>query len=122
MLLRYLWGSLGFVGLGLAVIGVMLPIMPRVPFLLLSAFGFARSSPRFHRRLMTHSVFGPQIRQWQDHRAISFRVKVISIGSMAGGLCISFFLLPPHLWLIQVAVLALVSLFIATRPAPPPTG
>ena len=94
--------------------------MPTVPFLIVAAFAFARSSPRFHRRLMDHRIFGPQIRQWQDHHAIERRVKVIAIASMAGGLCVSYFLLPPELWLVQFGVLALVSVFIASRPAPPP--
>lgn len=118
--MRYFWGGLGFLALALAVIGTALPIMPTVPFLIVAAFAFARSSPRFHARLMNHRIFGPQIRQWQYHRAIERRVKILAIGSMAVGLCVSFFLLPPRLWLAQAAVLALVSLFIATRPAPPP--
>lgn len=118
--MRYVWGGLGFLAIALAVIGTVLPIMPTVPFLIVAAFAFARSSPRFHRRLMNHRIFGPQIRQWQDHHAIERRVKVIAIASMAGGLCVSYFLLPPELWLVQCGVLALVSVFIASRPAPPP--
>ncbi len=117
--MRYFWSAVGFLGVALAVIGTVTPIVPTVPFLIMAAYGFARSSPRFHAKLMNHRLFGPQIRQWQDHQAIDRRVKIFSIASMAGGLCVSYFLLAPKYWLIQVAVLTLVSIFIVTRPAPP---
>lgn len=117
--MQLIWGTVGLLGLVLAVIGTVLPIMPTVPFLIVAAFGFARSSPRLHRRIMNHPVFGPQIHDWQEYRAISTRVKYIVCLSMAGGLCVSFFLLPLPFWLGQVVVLALVALFVVTRNSPP---
>lgn len=120
--MRLFWGSVGFLAVTLALAGTVLPILPTVPFLLLAAFAFARSSPRFHDRLMAHPVFGRQIREWQEHGAIASRVKVLAIGGMAVGLAVSAFVLPTPVWLVQVMVLALVAVFIATRPVPPPSA
>jgi len=119
--MRLLWSAIGFLAIVLAFAGTVLPIMPTVPFLIVAAFAFNRSSPRFHHMLMTHPIFGPQIRDWQEHRAIDPRVKVIVCASMAIGLCISWFILPPRFWMMQAGILALVAIFIVTR-ANPPTG
>ena len=77
--MRLLWGAIGILAIVLALAGSVLPIVPTVPFLIVAAFAFNRSSPRFHNMLMTHPVFGPQIRDWQEHRAIDPRVKVANL-------------------------------------------
>lgn len=118
----WFWWFVGFAGLGLALLGLVLPIMPTVPFLIVAAYGFNRSSPRFHAMLMNHRIFGPQIQEWHDHRAIDPRVKAVVVVSMAAGLCVSFFILPRGWWLAQVAVLTLVAIYIVTRPNPPRKG
>ena len=117
--MRLLWGAIGILAIVLALAGSVLPIVPTVPFLIVAAFAFNRSSPRFHNMLMTHPVFGPQIRDWQEHRAIDPRVKVIVCVSMAVGLCVSWFILPHHYWAVQVVILTAVAVFIVTRANPP---
>jgi uncharacterized membrane protein YbaN (DUF454 family) len=51
-------------------LGVVLPLLPTTPFLLLAAWCFARSSPRFHHWLLYRSWFGSYLRHWQQHRAL----------------------------------------------------
>ncbi|NIM69125.1 MAG: DUF454 family protein, partial [Xanthomonadales bacterium] len=75
---------LGFVFLGLALLGVMLPLMPTTPFVLVAAACFARSSARWHQWLLANGTFGPMIRDWERRRCIGCRVKAIAIGSMIG--------------------------------------
>jgi len=74
---------LGFLFLGLAILGAVLPILPSTPFLLLSAWFFARSSEKWHRWLLESELFGPMLRNWEDNRCISIRTKVFAVLSMA---------------------------------------
>ena len=68
--LRVLLVSVGWLSLVLGVIGIFLPLLPTTPFLLLTATCFAKSSPRFHRWLLSHPRLGPPIHNWQQHRCI----------------------------------------------------
>ncbi|CNI09357.1 DUF454 family protein [Yersinia mollaretii] len=72
---RWLLIILGWLAVVLATLGVVLPLLPTTPFLLLAAWCFARSSPRFHHWLLYRSWFGSYIRTWQQHRALLPGVK-----------------------------------------------
>ena len=69
----------GFGCVGLAALGVFLPLLPTTPFLLVAAACFARSSPRFYRVLLGNRVFGPLIGDWREHRSVPRRAKVMAI-------------------------------------------
>jgi len=89
----YLWISIGLLFLLLAVIGVVLPLLPTTPFVKLAAACFARSSPRLHGWLLKSEVFGPALRDWENNKCISQRVKTLAIAMMVviGGISILFF-------------------------------
>ncbi|MEH6593161.1 MAG: YbaN family protein [Halioglobus sp.] len=76
--------SIGFLFLGLAILGALLPVVPSTPFLLLAAWFFARSSEKWHQRLLNSQLFGPIIRNWEASRCISCRTKLVSITLMLG--------------------------------------
>ena len=59
----------------LGLVGVVLPIVPTVPFLLVAAACFARASPALYRRLVASRGFGPVILEWRRHRSIPWRTK-----------------------------------------------
>jgi uncharacterized membrane protein YbaN (DUF454 family) len=67
---------LGWLAVALAALGVVLPLLPTTPFLLLAAWCFARSSPRFHYWLLYRSWFGSYLRHWQQHRALPPGMKI----------------------------------------------
>ncbi len=112
--------SLGILCVALGIIGVALPILPTTPFMLLAAFFFAKSSDRLHLWLLIHPRFGPQIRNWQAHGAISKNAKFMAVLTMLGVLALSFLLgLSLLVISIQAASMAAASAFILTRPLPP---
>ena len=86
----------GFAFLGIGLVGVVMPVLPTTPFILLAAACFARSSKRFHDWLLHHRHFGPIVREWREHRSIPHRTKLFAIAMMAAtlGASIVFFVRP----------------------------
>jgi uncharacterized membrane protein YbaN (DUF454 family) len=74
--------ALGLGAAALAVAGVALPILPTTPFLLVSAWAFARSSPRLEAWLRDHPRLGPPLRNWEQRRAIPRRAKAVAVASL----------------------------------------
>lgn len=115
--MRYLWAFLGLICVGLALVGMVLPLLPTVPFLLLAAFFFARSSERLHYWLLSHSTFGPLIEDWQARGAIRPKAKRIATLSIILVLALSLALkINLVVIIIQGLVLGCVLAFIWTRP------
>jgi uncharacterized membrane protein YbaN (DUF454 family) len=84
--------ALGFLFLGIGALGVVLPLLPATPFVLVSAACFARSSEKWHRWLLANPTFGPMVRNWEQDRCITCRVKLIAVLSMlvVGGVSIFY--------------------------------
>jgi uncharacterized membrane protein YbaN (DUF454 family) len=110
----YLAGGIACVGLG--VIGVLLPIMPTVPFLLLAAFCFARSHPVWEQRLLDHPRYGPSLRDWRERQAISRRAKISAVVAMTAGVGFTWLTVGWPWVLISIAVLTICGTWIWTRP------
>ncbi|UCG84685.1 MAG: YbaN family protein [Dehalococcoidia bacterium] len=72
--------AVGSFSVGLAFIGIFVPILPTVPFLLLAAACYARSSERFSNWLLNNRLFGKVIRDYRDGKGVPPRTKAIAIG------------------------------------------
>lgn len=79
----------GIISLVLGVVGIFLPVVPTVPFVLLASFCFARSSKRFHDMLINNPHFGLIIRNYEEGKGIPRRIKFRAIGLLWAGLVIS---------------------------------
>ena len=77
--MRYLYFICGLICVGVGVAGIFLPLVPTTPLILLAAFCFSKSSERMHRWLTEHRRFGPMIRDWQQHRVIRPRAKLMAV-------------------------------------------
>ena len=116
--MQAIWLILGLVSLTLGGIGIFLPLLPTVPFMLLAAFFFSKSSERLHNWLVTHPVFGPFIEDWQRNKSISKRVKIYATVSIVAVFLISLILgLKSVLVILQAIILGFALFFIWTRPA-----
>ena len=108
---RHLWTLGGLASVALGVIGVFVPLLPTVPFMLLAAFCFARGSERFHTWLMDHPQFGPAIHDWQRHGAISRRAKIAAMVAIALAFGLSLVLgVKTWVLIVQAVVLSCVVL------------
>ena len=118
---RWAWWLLAYVSLGLGLIGVALPGLPTVPFVLLAAFAAARGSRQLHRWLLAHRRFGPMIHSWQAYGAVSRRGKWLATAMMAASAGLMF-LTAPAWWMAAIgsAIMAVVATWLWLRPEPPP--
>ncbi|MEZ0469075.1 YbaN family protein [Luteimonas salinilitoris] len=125
---RWAWWLLAYASLGLGLIGVFVPGLPTTVFVLIAAWAAARGSERLHRWLLTHPRFGPAIRDWRAHGAVSRRAKWMATAAMAA--CAAILLLvmplfPAHRWwmtALPVACMAIVAAWLWLRPEPPDAG
>ena len=115
-MLRTLFLLGGFLCVGLAVLGVVVPGLPTTPFLLLAAACFARSSERFYAWLVGNRVFGPMIRDWRATRSMSRRSKIIALASIVvvGGASVVF-VIEHNLLKAVVAAFLLCPIVIVSR-------
>jgi uncharacterized membrane protein YbaN (DUF454 family) len=114
--MRIVWLFLGLGALILAGAGIVLPLLPATPFVILAAFCFARSSPALHDRLLASRTFGKAVHDWRMHRAISRRDKAAGLLAMALSLAVSL-VLAVDLAIVGLQALALsaATAFILTR-------
>ncbi|MBD3763963.1 MAG: YbaN family protein [Rhodobacterales bacterium] len=115
--MRIVWLLGSLLSLGLGLLGIVLPLLPTVPLILLAAFCFARSSDRLHNWLLKHPRLGPPIKAWRQTGAISRAGKLWATASMAAPFLISVAMgLSAVILAVQAATLGAVALFIWTRP------
>jgi hypothetical protein len=92
----------GWVFVALAALGVVLPVLPTTPFLLLASTCFLRSSPRAQRWLAESRLFGPILRDWNEHRAVRRPVKVVAV--LAVLLVLGYSLVRETHWALRAVV------------------
>ena len=103
--LRVTFRILGLIFLGLGTLGYMLPGLPGTVFILIAAYFFAQSSPRFYNWLMNHRVFGQWIRDFRAGKGVPLWVKIYAPAMivLSCALSIAFFFVPRGmLWLAAV--------------------
>ena len=117
---RSLLLAAGWIALALGVIGLVVPLLPTTPFLLLAAACFARSSRRAHYWLLSNRWFGPPLRQWEARRTVAPRTKHRAMGFSAAAFVVSVVTLRS----IPVAAgaVALLGCFVLWRISRLPTG
>lgn len=109
----------GMVAVGLGIVGVVLPVLPTTPFLLVAAACFARSSDRLYERLLANPGFGPYIREWRQYRSIPRRAKFSAIVLIVISFSITIFLVLDNIYaqLLMVLLALTVSIWLYRIPS-----
>lgn len=120
---RMLWRMLGLAALGAGVVGIVLPLVPTTPFLLLAVWCFERGSPAWRAWLLGHPRYGPPIERWRTHGVIDRATKRLALVVMGATLVGSaVFGVPIWALLAQAVVMTGVATFLLTRPETPPVA
>ena len=77
--LRWFYRAVAGFFIALAAIGVVLPVLPTTPFLIIAAWAAGKASPALRAKLRSHPTYGPPLRRWQDHGAINRRAKILAL-------------------------------------------
>jgi len=106
----------GTLCVGLGILGIFLPLMPTTVFLLLAAACYARSSDRFHRRLVEHPWLGPYVRQ---RRGMTARQKATAVTVLwiSLGVTMIWSARAPWLRVLLVLIGAAVTVHVVRLPA-----
>ena len=71
--------SIGWICVGLGFIGIFIPGLPTTIFLIIALWAFTKSSKKLRIWLLNHKKFGPFLRDWQEHRVVPLRAKILMV-------------------------------------------
>ena len=71
--------ALGWICVSLGFIGIFVPGLPTTIFLIIALWAFTKSSKRLRNWLLNHKRFGPILRNWQEHRVVPLRAKILMV-------------------------------------------
>lgn len=119
--LKWLLLLLAWIFFGLGIVGAFLPILPTTPFLLLSAFLFSKSSPRFHKMVMNLPYAGEAMADWQDKRVIRPRAKFFCAVMVSFSIFMFWYVpqIPFYLKIILSLILTSVGIFVISQKSSP---
>jgi uncharacterized membrane protein YbaN (DUF454 family) len=113
---------LGWIFVIIGLIGVVLPILPTTPLLIVSLALFSKSSPRFHQMLLNNAWFGPSLKQWEDKKTMlrknKYRASVLIVITFSISIAILNNKIELQLMLICIAMALLFFMWRIKEEAP----
>ncbi len=115
--MKVIWFVCAWLSFALGVFGAFVPIIPTTPFMILAAFLFSKSSPKFHAWMLSLPIAGPAVREWGDHRIVRTRAKILCATMIVISLTLIWWkaAVPVVLKIILTIILVSVCTFVITR-------
>ncbi|MDR0363911.1 MAG: YbaN family protein [Bacteroidales bacterium] len=88
----------GTISLGLGILGMFVPLLPTVPFLLLTASCYMKSSDKLYDRLISHRILGKIITDYRENKTIPLKIKISSLTLLWLSIIISAFVFVDLIW------------------------
>lgn len=110
-----------WLSVALGIVGIILPLFPTTPFLLVAVWAFSRSSPEMAEKIRSHRHAGKYVRDWEDHGVIPTGAKVIAVVMMTAMFGYLHFQTEAPAWLEigTMLVMAAAAGFVLSRPGRP---
>ncbi len=113
---KILWVSLGFIFLAIASLRIIFPILPTVPFLLLTSYCFLKGSERLHTWFISIKYVGSLIKDWEEHKRIPVRAKILATSMIV--ISMSYLVVTQDKLMVRIILLVVavsVIVYILTR-------
>lgn len=113
---RLIFLAIGLGSVALGAVGIFLPLLPTVPFFILAAFCFARSSPALEKKIVEHPRFAHHVSAWRERGAINRKGKAAALMAFCLSALLGLALLSFPAMLLPLAAAAIGGSWIVSRP------
>ena len=105
--------------MGLGGLGIIMPLFPTTPFLLVAVWAFSKSSPEMAERIRNHPIAGRYVRAWQDEGVIPVGAKIAAVAMMSAMLAYLQFFSGAPSWLVMAAGAVMIAAagYVLSRPS-----
>ena len=113
--------SLGWICVGLGFVGVFVPGIPTTIFLIIALWAFTKSSAKLRHWLLNHKRFGPILNNWQEHKVVPRRAKILMVVLMSLAVILFYYSLQSLILTIGlIIILVSVAIYVISLPSKVP--
>ena len=113
--------SLGWLCVGLGFVGVFIPGIPTTIFLIIALWAFTKSSEKLRHWLLNHKRFGPILNNWQEHKVVPRRAKILMVVLMSLAVILFYYSLQSLILTIGlIIILVSVAIYVISLPSKVP--
>lgn len=105
ILIRYFWISLGFISFILGTVGIILPLLPTVPFYLLTLYCFSKGSQRLHQWFRQTDLYKKYLADFMQKRTMSIKAKFKVLFMVTAIMSIGYYFMPMDFFWIKYVML-----------------
>ena len=110
--------SLGWLCVGLGFVGIFVPGIPTTIFLIIALWAFTKSSEKLRHWLLNHKRFGPILNNWQEHKVVPRRAKILMVVLMSLAVILFYYSLQSLILTIGLIILLVsVAIYVISLPS-----